>query len=42
LGKKENVKVYQFLKAPLIRKFGEAWYKELENAAVELKEQGYL
>ncbi|MEG0453950.1 MAG: DUF3109 family protein, partial [Bacteroides sp.] len=32
LGKKENVAVYQFLKEPLIRKFGEAWYQELEIA----------
>jgi hypothetical protein len=30
LGKKNNVKVYQFLKEPLIRKFGEEWYGELE------------
>lgn len=29
LGKKEGVKIYQFLKEPLIRKFGEAWYEEL-------------
>lgn len=35
LGKKENVKVYQFLKEPLIRKFGAAWYEQLENAAKE-------
>lgn len=30
-GKANNVKVYQFLKNPLIRKFGEEWYKELEK-----------
>ena len=42
LGKKENVAVYQFLKAPLIRKFGEVWYKELESVAQELKEQGMI
>jgi Fe-S-cluster containining protein len=29
LGKKEKLRVYQFLKQPLIRKFGEGWYKEL-------------
>jgi len=29
LGKKNNIKVYRFLKEPLIRKFGEDWYKEL-------------
>lgn len=37
LGRKEGVKVYQFLKAPLIRKFGEAWYEQLEVCAEELK-----
>ncbi|GHT49371.1 hypothetical protein FACS189440_15020 [Bacteroidia bacterium] len=35
LGKKENVKVYQFLKEPLIRKFGEEWYGHLCQAAKE-------
>lgn len=35
--KKENVPVYKFLKEPLIRKFGEEWYKELEAVAEELK-----
>lgn len=35
LGKKENLKIYQFLKEPLIRKFGEAWYIQLENIAKE-------
>ena len=29
LGKKENVRVYQFLKEPLIRRFGKDWYDEL-------------
>ena len=37
LGKKENVAVYQFLKEPLTRKFGEKWYQELEVAVKELK-----
>ncbi|MDR0893667.1 MAG: DUF3109 family protein [Mediterranea sp.] len=37
LGQKENLPVYKFLKEPLIRKFGEAWYEELEIAAKELK-----
>ena len=35
LGKKNNVKVYQFLKEPLIRKFGEEWYEQLTVAAKE-------
>ncbi|MCL1933910.1 MAG: DUF3109 family protein [Candidatus Azobacteroides sp.] len=36
LGKKHGVKVYQFLKEPLIRKFGEEWYSQLTIAANEL------
>ena len=36
LGKHQGVKVYQFLKEPLIRKFGEEWYEMLEAAAKEL------
>ena len=42
LGQKENVRVYEFLKEPLIRKFGEAWYQELLDAVEELKRRGYL
>lgn len=30
LGKKLGVPVYQFLKEPLIRRFGKGWYAELE------------
>ena len=33
LGRREQVRVYQFLKEPLIRRFGEAWYNELCEAA---------
>jgi hypothetical protein len=33
LGRELKVPVYKFLKAPLIRKYGETWYKELEEAA---------
>ena len=29
LGRKEGVRVYQFLKEPLIRRFGKEWYDEL-------------
>lgn len=36
LGKKENLRIYQFLKEPLIRKFGESWYQALETCASEL------
>lgn len=37
LGKKENLKVYQFLKEPLTRAFGEEWYKKLDFAAKNYK-----
>lgn len=30
-GKKEKMAVYEFLKEPLIRKYGKAWYKTLEE-----------
>lgn len=30
-GKKEKIAVYEFLKEPLIRKYGKAWYKTLED-----------
>lgn len=38
LGKKLEVKTYVFLKEPLIRKFGESWYKELEFVDKQLKQ----
>lgn len=38
LGNKEGLRIYQFLKEPLVRKFGEAWYNELCIAADEYKE----
>jgi len=31
LGKELKVNVYEFLKEPLIRKYGEDWYRELEE-----------
>lgn len=45
LGNKEGLKIYQFLKTPLIRKFGEAWYNELCIAVDEykkMKEEGEI
>jgi len=33
LGKKEGVKVYEFLKEPLIRRFGEEFYQVLDTIA---------
>lgn len=41
LGKKEGLKVYEFLKEPLIRRFGEEWYNELVLVAEEYKKAGY-
>lgn len=34
-GKELHLRVYQFLKDPLIRRFGEAWYQELCDVAKE-------
>lgn len=31
LGEKNNIPVYKFLKGPLIRKYGEEWYRMLEE-----------
>lgn len=39
LGEKEGVPVYQFLKDPLIQKFGYDWYQKLEIAAKELEKR---
>ena len=35
MGKKQNVRAYQFLKEPLIRRFGKQWYDELCTIANE-------
>lgn len=37
LGKELGVKTYQFLKEPLVRRFGELWYKELETIDLHLE-----
>lgn len=37
LGKKLKVPVYEFLKEPLVRKFGESFYEALEATAKHLK-----
>ena len=39
LGKKQHIPLYRFLKEPLIRRFGEDWYNELELTATEWKKQ---
>ena len=41
-GVLEDVRLYQFLREPLIRRFGEEWYHELLEMVDELKRQGYL
>ena len=35
LGDELKVPIYKFVKEALIRKFGEAWYKELEEVATD-------
>lgn len=40
LGKKIHIPIYQFLKEPLIRRFGQEWYEELELTATEWRKQG--
>lgn len=42
LGKKQQIRLYQFLKEPLIRRFGQAWWDECHLAAQELEKAGYL
>lgn len=37
LGKELQVPVYKFVKDALTRKFGEAWYQELEKAAKDIR-----
>lgn len=39
LGAKADVKVYEFLKEPLIRKFGKQWFQQLTIADKELKRE---
>lgn len=42
LGQKLSLPVYQFLRAPLLRAFGQPWYDELTVVAQELKKAGYI
>ena len=39
-GNELHLPVYKFLKAPLISRFGEDWYAQLEVAAEEIAKQG--
>ncbi len=40
LGKELKVPVYKFLKTPLIRKYGEEWFEQLEHANAHFQEMG--
>jgi hypothetical protein len=42
LGEEKGVPVYQFLKEPIIRKYGEAFFIELEESEKILREKGML
>jgi len=39
LGRELKMPVYQFLKGPLIRKYGEQWYAALEEAAGKIRRE---
>lgn len=41
-GAELDLPLYKFLREPLIRRFGDAWYKELEHVVAELKKAGYM
>ena len=41
-GRRKGIRAYEFLKQPLIERFGEEWYKELLVVAEELEKQGYI
>lgn len=41
-GEKEGVPIYKYLKEPLIRRFGQAWYDELALTVDELKRQNII
>lgn len=42
LGRKLGIPVYKFLKEPLVRRFGQAWWDECDLVAGELKKAGYI
>lgn len=41
-GRREGIPVYKYLKEPLIRRFGQAWYDELELTVNEMKKQNVI
>jgi hypothetical protein len=42
LGKKVGVPVYQFLREPIVRKYGEEFYKTMEEIDIELRASGMI
>lgn len=42
LGRELKLPIYQFLREPLIRRFGESWYTELEELVASLKAEGVI
>lgn len=42
LGKAKGITIYQGMKEPLIRRFGQTWYDELVDAAEELKSRDII
>ena len=42
LGEQLGVSVFRFLREPLIAKYGEDFYRELEQVDDELTKQGYI
>lgn len=41
-GRELHLPLYRFLREPLVRRFGEAWYAELEELVGQLRREGYL
>ncbi len=41
-GKELRLPLYRFLREPLTRRFGEAWYQELCDVAEQLRQQGLI
>lgn len=41
-GHRERIPVYKYLKEPLVRRFGQEWYDELELTVAEMKKQGII
>ena len=41
-GRRKGIRAYEFLKEPLIERFGQEWYDELLLVAEELKKQKFL